>query len=114
MKLPLIAELRKQKQLTQQDVADAINATKRTYAAWERGENDLPLDMLVRLANFYGVTTDYILGREPVTAEKKEKLPEHPTEDRERMEFVINKDMLGDIKPLEEYIRAIVRNEMDK
>lgn len=64
MKLPLMAELRKQKNLKQQNVADAIGEEKRTYAAWERGENNIPLDALVKIADFYGVPTDYLLGHD--------------------------------------------------
>lgn len=75
MKLPLIAELRKQRNLKQQEVADAIGEQKRSYAAWERGENNVPIDALIKIADFYGVPTDYLLGHDqPGETEKNQTL----------------------------------------
>lgn len=48
---------------TQTTLAEKLNVTKRAYASWERNERDIPNDILVRIADLYGVTTDYILGR---------------------------------------------------
>lgn len=63
MKLSM-RELRKSKKLTQQQVADAIGATKRQVGAWERGENDLPMDYAFEIADLLDCTVDDIAGRE--------------------------------------------------
>lgn len=56
--------LRESKKLTKKQVADAIGITERAYITYEYGQRDVSTDTLQKLANFYGVTTDYLLGRE--------------------------------------------------
>lgn len=57
--------LRESKKLTKKQVADAICVTERAYITYEYGQRDVSTDTLQKLADFYGVTTDYLLGREP-------------------------------------------------
>ena len=59
--------LRESKKLTKKQVADAIGVTERAYITYEYGQRDVSTDTLQKLADFYGVTTDYLLGREPAT-----------------------------------------------
>lgn len=49
---------------TQESIAEKIRVPKRTYASWERGERAIPYDSLVTIADMYGVSIDYLLGRE--------------------------------------------------
>lgn len=56
--------LRKQKNLTQNEVADVLNITRQAYCRYENDQRELPLEALCSLADFYGETTDFILGRE--------------------------------------------------
>ena len=56
--------LRKQKNLTQNEIADVLNITRQAYCRYENDQRELPLDALCCLADFYGETTDFILGRE--------------------------------------------------
>jgi len=58
----LIKELRIERKLKSKEVADAIGCTAVTYGRYESGERTLPPDIIIRLAKFYGVTSDYILG----------------------------------------------------
>lgn len=60
---PRIRELREENDLTQAAVGKAVNVSQRTYAYYESGERMLPPMVLCALADFYGTTTDYILGR---------------------------------------------------
>ena len=48
---------------TQQDIADILGTSQTMYARYERGANELPLRHLLTLAEYYGVSTDYLLGR---------------------------------------------------
>lgn len=57
--------LRESKKLTKKQVADAICVAERAYITYEYGQRDVSTDTLQKLADFYGVTTDYLLGREP-------------------------------------------------
>ena len=46
------------------EAADALNIAKSTYASYEYGKREPNIEMLTKIANFYGVTTDYLLGRD--------------------------------------------------
>ena len=54
--------LRKQKKLTQQEVADIAEVTKRTYIYWEQDEHQISIGKAKRLAEYFGVSVGYLLG----------------------------------------------------
>lgn len=56
-----IRDLREDHDLTQQQVADAIGITQRKYSYVETGQQQLTADILIKLADFYNVSIDYIL-----------------------------------------------------
>lgn len=56
-----IVELRKEKKLNQKQVAEYLGMSQTGYSKYETGENDIPTAVLIKLANFYKTTTDYIL-----------------------------------------------------
>ena len=58
----ILQELRKDKQITQSELAKIFLTTQRTISNWESGRNEPPYNMLVKYAKFFNVTTDYILG----------------------------------------------------
>jgi transcriptional regulator with XRE-family HTH domain len=58
-----IANLRIDKDITQQDIAKYLNITQRTYSKYETGESNIPLDVLCKIADYHKVSTDYILDR---------------------------------------------------
>lgn len=49
--------------LSQKEVAKAISCTQQAYSNYESGLRDIPTDILVKLADFFDTTTDYILNR---------------------------------------------------
>lgn len=55
--------LRESELLSQNEVAKAIFVTQRTYSYYENEEHDIPTQTLIRLADFYNVSVDFILGR---------------------------------------------------
>ena len=60
-----IKELRKQKHLTQKDLAKLMHVSQQTIGAWET-ERAIPgSDTLALLASLFNVSTDYLLGRDP-------------------------------------------------
>ena len=63
-----IRDLREDRDLRQQDLADYLKCSQVCYSNYENGRRDLPCDVLVRLAAFYHTSTDYLLG---LTDEKK-------------------------------------------
>ena len=58
-----LRELRENKKLTKKETAEKIGISERAYLTYEYGEREPKLDTLQKLADFYGVTTDYLLGR---------------------------------------------------
>ena len=62
MKMELrIRDLREDKDLKQKQIADYLMCDQSLYSKYERGERALPLEYAVKLANFYGVSVDYLL-----------------------------------------------------
>ncbi len=58
-----IKELRTAHNLTQVELARELNITKQTVSNWENNNIQPSIDMLINLADYFGVTTDYMLGR---------------------------------------------------
>lgn len=58
-----IRELREDHDLTQKQVADHLKMTQPQYWRYEAGYRDVPSDVLIALADLYGTSTDYLLGR---------------------------------------------------
>lgn len=54
--------LREDSDLTQAQIAQLLGTTKNQVGKYERGEQELPIRHLITLANFYHVSTDYILN----------------------------------------------------
>jgi len=59
----ILYALRADRDLTQLEVAKVIGTSQQYYSKYETGEHELPTRALAPLADFYGVSVDYILGR---------------------------------------------------
>ena len=59
-----IRDLREDHDKTQKDVATMLNMQLTVYQRYERGEREIPLWAAIKLAEYYGVTLDYLVGRE--------------------------------------------------
>jgi transcriptional regulator with XRE-family HTH domain len=57
-----IRHLREDKDLTQKQVGQLLNMSQTGYNQYEIGKNDIPTTVLIKLANFYNTSTDYLLG----------------------------------------------------
>ena len=58
-----IRDLREDHDLTQRQLAARLRMTQTQYFRYEQGYRDIPSDILIALADLYGTSTDYILGR---------------------------------------------------
>lgn len=58
-----IRDLREDRDLTQKQIAQMLGMSQTGYSKYETGENDIPTQILIKLADFYGTSTDYLLGR---------------------------------------------------
>ncbi|WP_213655986.1 helix-turn-helix domain-containing protein [Paenibacillus vini] len=62
-----IRDLREDRDLTQQQLADRLNISQATYSRYESGNLDVPSSVLIRLSEFYNVSIDYILGQTDIS-----------------------------------------------
>lgn len=67
-----IRDLREDRDLYQKDLAEYLKCTQVCYSHYEIGKRDIPTDVLMKLADFYQTSTDYLLGR----TDEKEPYPE--------------------------------------
>ena len=58
-----LKDLRIDNDLTQKELADVFGISQQTLSDYEKGKYDLPNDLLIKYADYFKVSTDYILGR---------------------------------------------------
>lgn len=63
MKYRRIRDLREDHDLKQINVAQILNMSQTGYSKYETGENDIPTHVLIKLANYYQVSIDYLLDQ---------------------------------------------------
>ena len=57
-----LKDLREDSDLKQKEIAEYLHIKQNTYSQYENGQRQLPIDVLIKLAKYYNVSTDYILG----------------------------------------------------
>ncbi len=57
-----IRDIREDRDLTQTQIAQKLNCTQQTYSRYETGEITIDIYQLIKLANFYDTSVDYLLG----------------------------------------------------
>ena len=58
-----LRDLREDKDLSQREMAEILGMSQTGYSKYETGENDIPTAVLIKLADFYKTSIDYLLGR---------------------------------------------------
>ncbi|MBM6737208.1 helix-turn-helix transcriptional regulator [Mediterraneibacter glycyrrhizinilyticus] len=58
-----IRNLREDNDKTQQEIADYLNIKQTTYSKYELGKINIPIEVFIKLADYYGVSLDYLVGR---------------------------------------------------
>ena len=82
-----IKELRLVKGISQVDLAKRLNVSKQSVSNWENDNIQPSIDVLVKLANVFNVSTDYMLGREVTRELDTEKLTNN---ELEHLQAIIN------------------------
>ena len=59
-----LKDLREEKNILQRDLAHAINRTRACISSWEQGKTEPSIDDLLKLADFFGVSIDCLVGRD--------------------------------------------------
>lgn len=63
MKFTRIRDLREVNDLTQKDIAEVLSVDQSTYSDYENGKINIPVESLMKLADYYKTTMDYLVGR---------------------------------------------------
>ena len=70
--IELLRELREDHDYSQSDIASVLGISQQHYSKYEKGEYELPLRHFITLADYYGVSADYLIGR--CSSDKKRPL----------------------------------------
>lgn len=97
-----ISELRKQAGMSQFQLAKVLDIAASTLGMYETGKREPSLKVMQRIADYFGVTTDYLLGR---PEKKKDDGIDHTA-----LEKAIDEARSFDGKPMSDHDREIVRN----
>ena len=57
-----LEDLRKDKGNTQEEIANFLNCKREVYRRYEKGIHEIPVWAVIKLANYYGTSVDYLLG----------------------------------------------------
>ena len=63
MKFQRIRDLRIDSDLSQKKIGEILHISQRSYSHYETGSRNIPIEMLIRLADYYDTTIDYLVGR---------------------------------------------------
>ncbi|WP_251317417.1 helix-turn-helix domain-containing protein [Flintibacter muris] len=73
MTFPRIRDLREDKDKKQIELAKYLNVDQSTYSDYERGVINIPVEQLIKIADFYSVSLDYLVGRDDIPNRKQRK-----------------------------------------
>lgn len=113
-----LKKLRQEKELTQDDFAKELNMSRSAIASYESGRNEPPYEVLRRIADFFNVTTDYLLGKthsRNVTDEITDAVKDDPEllefwddlREREDLQILFKQTKKLDKKGIQQIIRII-------
>lgn len=66
-----IRDMREDRDLTQKQISEYLMCDQSLYSKYERGEREIPLNLIIKLADFYNVNIDYLVGRSSVSKRYK-------------------------------------------
>ena len=108
-----LKELRKSHKINQVKLAEILGTSQATITFWETGKRVPDIDMLCKIADYYGVTTDYLLGRTPMEIEVIHDDP--PPLPPEQIEMVFStEENAPSADELERKILEIMERELKK
>ncbi|MCI1777706.1 MULTISPECIES: helix-turn-helix transcriptional regulator [Paenibacillus] len=116
-----LRELRSRKKISQQELSDRLGFNRATYARYETGNTQPDFDTLKKLADFFEVSTDYLLGR---TDKPRSSIQSDGFDEKEQAEFeafinnpehgIFFKDYLDAPEERREEMRIIFKALMEK
>lgn len=89
-----LKELRLKHKLLQDDIAKILNIKKNTYSNYETEKTQAPIEIYIKLANYYNVSLDYLL--------------ENPKPPKNFKEFTLNEELINTYRELSDQIKEVV------
>ncbi len=75
-----LKDIREDMDITQKELAEYLHIKQNTYSQYENGQRNLPVDVLIKLADYFSTSTDYILG----LTDNKKPYPKKNTTDKKK------------------------------
>ena len=105
--------LRKARKINQMELAEKLGVSRSAIATWECGKRQPDFETLCRVADFFNVSADYLLGRTPMDVVVKHETPPPQGDDVLQLQFHLD-DAPKDEESMEAAIRRIVIEEFEK
>jgi transcriptional regulator with XRE-family HTH domain len=105
-----LKELRARKKITQEELAQKIGSSRANVSSWEIGRAEPDNDTLIKIAEFFGVTTDYLLGKNSPN-EIKSFLSPDALELAKRYDDIMTPELKEEIT---DYIKYRLEREVNK
>lgn len=108
-----LKELRKEQHLSQRSLADKLDISQQSITAWETGRSEPTSGALTKIANFFGVSADYLLGQTDVRKSQKENDKQDPIDKMldEVMSYDGKEPSANDREVLRGIIEAYLKNK---
>ncbi len=108
-----IRELRIKSGYNQKEFAAILNVAPNTYNQWETGKREPDYEMLKKIADYFNVSVDYLLGREEA---EKSPIGIKPTEDDVKVALFggdeeVTEEMWNEVKSFVEFVKSKKNNE---
>jgi len=105
-----IKQLRNEKKLSQAALGEHLNLTQQAIAKWEKGISEPDSENINKLAYLFGVTTDYLLGKESTNSAHEKELPTlRESEALELADALMQIGLLNPKEPLAPQIRLLLK-----
>lgn len=102
-----LKELRKARKYKQTDLAEVLSCSQGVYSRYESGEREPPFDIMKKLADFYGVTIDYLMGGSATTESTTPQPTPPPAQEKAPADMRAEAKKLLEDMTDEEYERAL-------
>ena len=108
-----IKELRNKNKISQKDFAKIIGAAPNTVCNWENGNREPDNDTLIKISEYFGVTVDYLLGRDAPKPADNDLTPEEQLDVAKQIDEIVanmehNEGLMFDGEPLDEETKRLV------
>ena len=105
-----LKELRKARKYKQTDLAEVLSCSQGVYSRYESGEREPPFDIMKKLADFYGVTIDYLMGGSATTESTTPQPTPPPAQEKAPADDPLTEQIMAKARLMnEEELRQLLR-----